>query len=394
MTTKLAFVIPWHGPEIPGGAENLCRNWAHHLAEAGKQVEILTTTIKEFQSNWNIAHYRPGIYGDGSVTVRRFALRPGDHHAFNLVNRKLLAGLPVSLEQEKTFFKESVNSDALIQFIEEQRPHYLFLFIPYLYGTTYHGIAAAGDRSILIPCLHDEPYARMRLTRQRLSAVQSWIFNSHPEQRLAERLYGISPARKIVLGMGLPLNISGDAQAFRRKFLQEAPFLLYVGRKDRTKNTDLLLAYFKEYKRNRLSSRLQLLLAGVGQETADGPDIRDLGYLAAQDKYDCFAAAQALCNPSVNESFSIVLMESWLCGTPVLVNSHCPVTRDFAQRGRGGLCFSDYYEFEASLDYLTTHRKAAAQMASQGADLVSSEFSWPRLLGRFQEYIRGIRLDL
>ena len=44
------------------------------------------------------------------------------------------------------------------------------------------------------------------------------------------------------------------------------------------------------------------------------------------------AAASLLCQPSHNESFSLVIMESWLCGRPVLVSSQCAVTKDFAKR--------------------------------------------------------------
>ena len=54
------------------------------------------------------------------------------------------------------------------------------------------------------------------------------------------------------------------------------------------------------------------------------------------------AAASLLCQPSHNESFSLVIMESWLCGRPVLVSSQCAVTKDFAKRSNGGLYFKDY----------------------------------------------------
>ena len=41
------------------------------------------------------------------------------------------------------------------------------------------------------------------------------------------------------------------------------------------------------------------------------------------------------------ESFSIVIMESWLCGTPILVNAHCPVTVEHCQNSQGGLFFKE-----------------------------------------------------
>ena len=45
---NLAFVIPWYGEKITGGAESACRELAKHLAE-NNHVEILTTCVKDFQ---------------------------------------------------------------------------------------------------------------------------------------------------------------------------------------------------------------------------------------------------------------------------------------------------------------------------------------------------------
>ena len=40
---KIAFVIPWYGEGIPGGAEMELREVARHLQKAGVEVEVLTT---------------------------------------------------------------------------------------------------------------------------------------------------------------------------------------------------------------------------------------------------------------------------------------------------------------------------------------------------------------
>lgn len=384
---KLAFVIPWYGKDLPGGAENLCREWAERL-----QAEVLTTTIKEFQSNWNEPYYRPGHYKENGVLVRRFPLRKGDHITFNYINEKLLNGFTITAEEEHKFLNESANSNELNEFIASHRSEYLFLFIPYLYGTTYWGARAAKDRAVLIPCLHDEPYAKFASFRETFASFRGLIFNSYPEQTLANNLYSITKIPQTVLGLGLNPEIRSNPEAFRQKFNQGEPFLLYIGRKDRTKNTDVLVDYFKQYKKSNPNTPLRLILAGRGNMDNSHPDIRDLGFLDTQDKYNAYAAANLLCNPSINESFSIVLMESWLCGTPALVNSKCPVTRDYVERSKGGLHFSDYYEFEASLNYLQQNRPLRIALATSGATFVRQNFSWPVLLERFQTFVRELNL--
>lgn len=75
--------------------------------------------------------------------------------------------------------------------------------------------------------------------------------------------------------------------------------------------------------------------------------VHDLGYVSQQDKYDALQGALFLCQPSKNESFSLVIMESWLCGRPVLVHSACAVTKDFAQQAEGGLYFNSYLNLKA-----------------------------------------------
>ena len=41
----LAFVTPWFGEKIPGGAEMELRGLTSHLHEAGVSLEILTTCV-------------------------------------------------------------------------------------------------------------------------------------------------------------------------------------------------------------------------------------------------------------------------------------------------------------------------------------------------------------
>jgi glycosyltransferase involved in cell wall biosynthesis len=115
------------------------------------------------------------------------------------------------------------------------------------------------------------------------------------------------------------------------------PFLLYVGRKEAGKNVPLLIDYFAQYKR-QYGGELCLVLVGKGAVEIP-PDRRhnilDLGFLSEQDKLDAYAAALALCQPSCNESFSIVMMEAWVAGTPTLVHANCAVTRGIAWRPMG-----------------------------------------------------------
>jgi len=116
---------------------------------------------------------------------------------------------------------------------------------------------------------------------------------------------------------------------------------------------------------------------------ASASGILDLGFVPLQDKLDALAAATVFCLPSINESFSIALMESWLQGTPALVHAGCAVTVEHCRNANGGLYFADYDEFAATLDYLCDHPAEAAQMGRNGRAYVLSRYDWPIIIPRY-----------
>ncbi|MBI4446621.1 MAG: glycosyltransferase [Acidobacteria bacterium] len=382
---KLAFVIPWFGLDIPGGAESHCREMVFHLNGRGFPTEVLTTCVKEFASNWNRNYHAPGAYREGGITVRRFGVRPGNHEVFNALNRRLLRGEELTVQEELQFMREIVNSDELLRFIETHARDYFFFFMPYMFGTTFWGSQVCPDRSFLIPCLHDEPYARMTLMRLMFEKIRAILFNSPAEKALAESLFDLSQVSSIVMGEGLEVgfNISPERCPL------EYPFIIYAGRKDQTKNVDLLVRSFEVYKQ-QCPSDLRLVLIGSGKLPLTG-DCIDLGFVDTEEKNTLLSAARLLCQPSVHESFSKSIMESWLFARPVLVHGDCDVTRDHVQRSQGGLYFTDYYQFEAALDYLVQNEDEAAEMGQRGRHYVLQNYTWDKVLGRFEQWFSSLR---
>jgi glycosyltransferase involved in cell wall biosynthesis len=275
---------------------------------------------------------------------------------------------------------------------EHSEDYSLFVLIPYMYGTTYHGLTVNPKKSVLIPCLHDESYIHMKIFKDLFPTIKAMIFLAEPEMRLAQSVYNLSEVETVVLGTGVETDISSGGSNFRRKFKIDRPFILYAGRKDIGKNIHLLLRYFNEYKQTNLND-LQLILIGGGDINiphAIRNDVRDLGFVAMQDKYDAYSAATLLCQPSVNESFSLVVMENWICGRPVLVHSDCAVTKDFVQKSNGGLYFKTYREFEGSVNYILFHENTASILGRQGKDFVKRNFSWDMIVDKYTRFFKKL----
>jgi glycosyltransferase involved in cell wall biosynthesis len=391
---KIAFVVPWFGMSIPGGAEAACRDIARHLKADGLDVEILTTCIKEFASDWGQNYHKPGIETEDGMPVRRFRVLPRDRAAFDRVNYKLMRHMPVSRGEEETFFQEMIKCPGLYRYIADNKEDYhCFIYIPYMFSTAYYGVRVCPEKSMLIPCLHDESYAYLEGIKETFEAARGMVFLARAEGRLAARLYSIGDKKREVIGVGINNDFSFDAERFAAKYKRNRPFILYAGRKDAGKNVDTLILYFRAFLERHPECPLDLLLIGGGQIDIPGSckdRIVDLGFVPIQDKYDAYGAAFALCQPSANESFSLVIMESWICRRPVLVNNKCEVTRDFCQESNGGLYFNDYYEFEGCLEYLLENKETADQMGILGSRFVEKNFIWDTVTARYRKFIEEL----
>lgn len=385
----LAFVIPWFGPDIAGGAEAECRDAARALAARGVSVEILTTCARDHASEWS-DHHPPGVTEEIGLRVRRFGARPRDGRRFNDLNERLLLGEQLATWEEREFVANSIHSDDLYSYLAAERDRYCYVFIPYCFGTTWEGALVAPDRSVLIACLHDEPYARLAATQRVLRDVGAVCFHAPAERALAEALVGPAPDRFCVVGGGVESGITGDPARFRQKHGLEDPFLLYAGRKAREKNIPLLVEYYTGYRLTHRDTPLKLVLIGSGRirvsERLDG-DVLDLGLVSSEDKHDAYAAALALCQPSLRESFSIVMMEAWLCGTPAVVHAACPVTREHCLASNGGLFFADYYEFDGVVSLLLGDAGLRRALAANGRAYVLGNYTWDRVIDNYLEIL-------
>lgn len=389
MSVKLTFVLPWYGADVAGGAETEARKTIAALHRlAGLDVEVWTTCAQDFQSDWSVNARPAGSAWVDDIPVQRFPVRPRDTHAFDAVNLRLMHRLPVSAAEEATYMREMIHSPALYAWIQQHGAQRVLVFIPYMFGTTYAGAAIYPERSVLIPCLHDEPYAYMSCYRDLFRRVRGVALHTKAEMALAQRLYTMQAGAPALVGEGIDTDVTFEAARFQARYGYK-DFLLYVGRKEPGKNVPLLVEYFTHYKRHYGGS-LQLILLGKGDVAIPADrrhDIVDLGFLPEQDKLDAYAAALALCQPSLHESFSIVMMEAWLAGTPVLVHADCAVTREHCQEAHGGLWFADAAEFAAAVHCLAHDPRLCRVLGAQGRRYVLRSFTWETVVQRYVQVL-------
>lgn len=374
---RIAFVVPRYGEEILGGAERATRVLAEYIVKAERaDVRVLTTCARD-HFKWQNT-FPPGESLLNGVPVRRFPVASSlrDMARHDALHLRLLQRERLTPDEQYEWVDQSAHSPELYAYLEAQGHNFDFLiFGPYLFGTTYYGSAIHPERSVLWPHLHDEIYAYLHPTRAMYRACLGVMFNTYPESRLAKLLYGPHPGAQLV---GELVDSSSSAQAdagrFRERMGIREPFMLYVGRLEGGKNVPLLTRLFLEYKRRR-GGALKLVLIGSGPEVIPRhPDIINVGFVSEPTKWDAYAAATMVCQPSVNESFSIIVMEAWLCGIPVLVHADCEVTRYHVTESGGGLYFRDYEEFESVVDLVMAEGTLRRHLGMNGNRYVRTHY--------------------
>lgn len=375
-------MVPRFHPDILGGAELHARWLAEHLGRAGHAVTVLTTRVLD-ASRWQ-NDLPAGVSEEGHYRVHRFDADPRDLDRWMRLDMAIRAGQDVDLEGEETWLRTGGTSSAMEAHLRSEgtQTYDLVLGIPYMAGTTYFAFSALPHRFCAIPCLHDEPFARLHYVDRMLTRALGTMCNSWPELDLARRLHPrMGQASFVGLGFEEPKR-APDPQSFRHKYGVTGRFGVFMGRIEIDKNVPQLLDYFVRWK-ERNGEDLQLLLAGGGDlRLPDRDDIRTIR-LDWDDRDAMLSAATVLFQPSLKESLSIVTMQAWLQGRPVLAHGGCEVVRDHCVRGNGGLWYENYVEFEALLNLLLEEPDLGARLGDNGRAYVAREYSWPAVLARF-----------
>src|SRR5206468_4367267 len=132
--------------------------------------------------------------------------------------------------------------------------------------------------------------------------------------------------------------------------------------------------------------RLTLVLIGQSLLPIPGdPRIRHLGFLDDADKFDALAAADLLIMPSFYESLSMVALEAWALGKPVLANGRCDVLKGQCLRSNGGLFYESRSEFIETLRALERHRWLAATLGRNGRQFYRDHYDWPVIERKYLE---------
>jgi glycosyltransferase involved in cell wall biosynthesis len=432
---KIAAVVQRYGADIVGGAERLCRGVGEGLAARGHEVEVMTSCARSYRT-WANA-YPEGVEQTAGVRVRRFRVeQERDMGAFNTASEELF-GKPADAAQQTAWVKaQGPYVPRLVDHLHGAAADFdRLLFFTYLYYPTVHGIQVAPERSVLVPTAHDEAPIYLAIYDPVFALPAGLVFNTEAEAAFVRRRFPRASGRQQVIGVGIDgldalAGIDGDVPSSGMRAGRETgamkiasagpeappsgaetaeeglsgptegdspgdrPALLYAGRIEPGKGVGRLIEQLGRFRdETGIDTRLWLigeLAMELPMEKPESEWIEVLGFVSEAEKVRRLRAATVLVAPSPLESFGIVALEAMAAGTPPLVNAAAQAAVEHCRNADAGLWYHDYAEFHAALELLLRDPRLRAAMAKKGASYVREHYSWPRIIDRYEQFLRNL----
>jgi glycosyltransferase involved in cell wall biosynthesis len=388
---KLAVVVQRYGADISGGAELHARYIAERLSRHA-EVEVLTTCARDYITWKN--ELPAGTETVRNVRVRRFPVtRPRDVNDFGRRSKTVFDETHSIGDEIGWLESEGPTSPALVRHIASARDAFdFFLFFSYRYYHVWHGMRAVPGKAVLVPTAERDPAIGVTIFGPLFRGARAVMFNSLEERAL---ITGVSQREGpgVVVGVGSAIPDRTQPWRFRKKFNVKRPFAIYIGRIDANKGCADLFSYFERYAVMYPQGVDLVLVGSKVLPIPSHPRIRHVGFLSDEDKFDALAAADALIMPSQYESLSMVALEAWALGKPVLANGRCDVLRGQCIRSNGGLYYESFEEFAEALYTLDATGPIGAILGKNGQEFFRRHYTWPVIERKYTDMFDRLKRE-
>ena len=359
----------------------MLREMADGLAGLGWEVDLLTSAAESIYTWENVK--APGVTVEDGITVHRFSALPHTQPERDRLGSRILAGERLDMSDQYRWANAGMRLPGLYDYLVEHAQDYRAIVCgPYMFWACLVLADLAPERTIILPALHDEPFARLEVYKYQMRSVHGLWFETEPELSLARSLDLVGERCELV-GSAVDIPDGIDVAGFRARFGIEGPYLFYAGRREWGKGWPQLLEDLA-FSRDVLGDLPPLVTCGIGDvgEVPAGIEVVDLGKIPDPERASGQAGAAAYIQPSGLEAFSRTVVEALLLETPVVANWHSAVVRWHCERSGAGLTYRDRYQFAECMRLVRDEQPRLAAMAKAGPAYVNSNFAWPSVLER------------
>ncbi len=389
---KLAVVVQRYGADINGGAELHARYIAERLARHAT-VEVITTCARDYVSWKN--ELPAGATLVNGVTVRRFPVaherRP---HEFGRRSQRVFEQAHSIADELAWLESEGPASPALLNYVEQHATDFDFvLLFSARYYHAWHLARRIPGKAVIVPTAERDPAITLAIFAPVFRAVRALMYNSPEEQAMITAASGNDAVAGVVVGVGSDVPERTDPTRFRRHYRLHRPFAIYIGRIDENKGCRELFSHFQRYA-TAFPRGMDLVLVGSAiLDVPRHPRIHHLGFLDDRDKFDALAAADLLIMPSYFESLSMVALEAWALGKPVLANGRCDVLKGQCIRSNAGLYYETYEEFVEALYSLESNGPLNARLGENGRQFFRRNYAWPVIERKYLDMFERLKQE-
>jgi glycogen synthase len=168
------------------------------------------------------------------------------------------------------------------------------------------------------------------------------------------------------------------------------PTVLFCGRLEHQKGPDLLVEAVPSILRTQPRAKvvfagegtLRRQLEGRARQLGVGDACRFLGYRNGQELVTLFKMADAVCVPSRNEPFGIVVLEGWAAGKPVVVTQSGGPNEYVTHEETGLKIYPTVDSVAWGVNSLFSDFDRARRLGESGRRAVEDRFSWDHIAGQ------------
>src|SRR5690606_12676239 len=110
-----------------------------------------------------------------------------------------------------------------------------------------------------------------------------------------------------------------------------------------------------------------------------------------EERLHALDAATVVVVPSPHESLSLLALEAFAVGTPVLANGRSEVLVDHCRRSNAGLYYEDRWEFVDALKLLTRDAGLRTAMGRNGQAYVNANYRWDIIMHKYERMMTRLK---
>jgi hypothetical protein len=222
---RIALVSNRFGEGVAGGAELVLNELGQGLRDRGWNVDVVSSAARDLYT-WKNEFPEGESIQDGIRVLRFRADYDKNSRDRRRVGNRIGAGADVPLQDQYRWMNAGVRVPGMYEYLVDHAADYSAVVL-----APFACAQVAPERTILLPCLHDEPEAYLEIYRPIFEGSRGLWFQTEPELEVARRIFDLPP-RVAIIGSGIEAPAGYDAEDFRRRHGLPAEFALFAGRRE------------------------------------------------------------------------------------------------------------------------------------------------------------------